>query len=70
MWAVVCVWLSFGMFLSLETGNQEKNGRDEIWDGNYFEILTMMNFLTDVPKTDIQNGIEYIRDQVFEGEVF
>lgn len=30
------------------------------------EILPMMDFLTIVPKTDIRNGIEYIRDQVLK----
>ena len=30
------------------------------------EILSMMDFLTVVPKTDIRNGIEYIRDQVLK----
>ncbi len=29
-------------------------------------ILPMMDFLTVVPKTDIRNGIEYIRDRVLK----
>ncbi len=34
------------------------------------EIMPMMDFLTVVPKTDIRNGIEYIRDQVLKDKCY